>query len=229
MRSNKDKASVVFELKNGRRKEPLRQQQVVNAVGGQLALNRQILAQQLAAAVDPLALAALAESRAAAASSGGASGGANGLVPFFGGGAVGYQPVIIWLPEGAMMGVTAVVSADRRYVRITPMPIFLRRVAGQHLQYGHRRQVARHRVARGNSGYSGASQRRRPQAPQVRRRSLLVQRQSSCRLCRLVSFSLWERSRVRADGHRKPDISWRRPPDPRARPIGQAPRAYFFP
>lgn len=31
---------------------------------------------------------------------------------------VGYQPLIVWLPEGASMGVSAVVSADRRYVRI---------------------------------------------------------------------------------------------------------------
>ena len=39
-------------------------------------------------------------------------------------GAVGYQPVIITLPEGANMVATAVVSADRRYVRITCQPFF---------------------------------------------------------------------------------------------------------
>jgi hypothetical protein len=39
-------------------------------------------------------------------------------------GAVGYQPVIITLPEGTNFTVTGVVSADRRYVRITALPLF---------------------------------------------------------------------------------------------------------
>ena len=39
-------------------------------------------------------------------------------------GAVGYQPIIITLPEGTNMVATAVVSADRRYVRITCVPLF---------------------------------------------------------------------------------------------------------
>ena len=46
--------------------------------------------------------------------------GGNGFNPFFRGGAVGYQPVIITLPEGANLSATAVISADRRYVRVTP-------------------------------------------------------------------------------------------------------------
>ena len=37
---------------------------------------------------------------------------------------VGFQPVITTLPEGANMTVTAIISADRRYVRITPIPLF---------------------------------------------------------------------------------------------------------
>lgn len=37
---------------------------------------------------------------------------------------MGYQPVIITLPEGTNMMATAVISADRRYVRITPSPMF---------------------------------------------------------------------------------------------------------
>ncbi len=41
-----------------------------------------------------------------------------------GGGAVGYRPVITTLPEGASMFVTGVVSADRRYVRLSPSPNF---------------------------------------------------------------------------------------------------------
>jgi hypothetical protein len=37
---------------------------------------------------------------------------------------VGYRPVITTLPEGANMTATAVISADRRYVRITAVPLF---------------------------------------------------------------------------------------------------------
>jgi hypothetical protein len=39
-------------------------------------------------------------------------------------GAVGYMPIITPLPEGASMFVNGVVSADRRYVRISPAPNF---------------------------------------------------------------------------------------------------------
>jgi hypothetical protein len=118
---------VVFELKNGRRKEPLREQQVANAVGGQLAVNRQILAQQLAAAVDPAVQQAMALSRATSGyynSSTGGSGGSSSGWPFSISGAVGYQPVIQVLPEGAQLGAAAVVSADRRYVRVAVVPYF---------------------------------------------------------------------------------------------------------
>jgi len=115
-----DKAVVLFDLENGRRAEPLKQHQIVNAALEQIALNRQvgrqILAQQLAAAADPGVARSLAMARRATPA---------GTVPFFlGGGAVGYQPVIITLPEGANLAATAVVSADRRYVRITVVPLF---------------------------------------------------------------------------------------------------------
>jgi hypothetical protein len=41
-----------------------------------------------------------------------------------GGRPVGYAPVITTLPEGAMLGASAVVSPDRRYVRIGVQPFF---------------------------------------------------------------------------------------------------------
>jgi hypothetical protein len=94
---------------------------------------------QLNSAVDSSALGQLAKSRVSVSNStttGGipyqpyqSTGGtgnkstlANG--PFFGRGAVGYQPVIMWLPEGANLMAQAVISADRRYVRVTSMPLF---------------------------------------------------------------------------------------------------------
>jgi hypothetical protein len=38
--------------------------------------------------------------------------------------AVGYRPVITWLPEGTHFGASAVISPDRRYVRVSPAPFF---------------------------------------------------------------------------------------------------------
>jgi hypothetical protein len=125
-------ALVKFDLADGRRKESIQSQQVVNAAVDTVAQTRhlEILAQQIAAVSDPQATAALsvAQQDAAAASAGQAqqinplafpAGWPNGLH-----GAVGYQPVIQVLPSGTSMSATGVVSADRRYVRITCMPIF---------------------------------------------------------------------------------------------------------
>ena len=113
-----------FDLADGRRKEKLQEQQVANAAVAHVALNQQqqILGQQLAALNDPLAL-----QRLAAARGGYTPGGTTPLAFPFGmpfQGAVGYQPVITSLPEGANMAATAVISADRRYVRITCVPLF---------------------------------------------------------------------------------------------------------
>jgi hypothetical protein len=43
-----------------------------------------------------------------------------------GGRGVGYAPVITWLPEGTSLGASAVVSPDRRYVRMNLQPFFSR-------------------------------------------------------------------------------------------------------
>ena len=40
------------------------------------------------------------------------------------GGAVGYQPIIMFLQPGTNFATQAVISADRRYVRITSVPSF---------------------------------------------------------------------------------------------------------
>jgi len=147
----KDEAVVAFSLRDGRRKEALRDQQLANIVGGQLAVNRQILAQQLASSVDPQSMLSLAQAR----------GSGNGGFPFFGGGAVGYQPVITVLPEGAMLmgpgggGITAVVSADRRYVRISAAPLFSG--VGQVNTFNTSSGAAQALTGgTGNQGYSGA-------------------------------------------------------------------------
>ena len=128
-------ALVKFDVADGRRKESIEEQQVVNAAVAavaqrNLANHPEILAQQFGALTDPSAAAALgAANNAGAAASAGASQQINPLAfnPAWANGlhgAVGYQPIIITLPEGTNMMATAVVSADRRYVRITCQPLF---------------------------------------------------------------------------------------------------------
>jgi type II secretory pathway component GspD/PulD (secretin) len=46
------------------------------------------------------------------------------LIPIVGAGAVAFQPTIAPLPDGVILNVTPVVSADRRYVRMTMSPFF---------------------------------------------------------------------------------------------------------
>lgn len=113
-------AMVTFDLQGGRRVESLEEHQVANAAAQQIEMRRDVLAQQLNAAADPSALGALLSSRSQATATE-----QGDVVPgFILPGAVGYQPVIITLPEGAQLAATAVISADRRYVRFSGAPIF---------------------------------------------------------------------------------------------------------
>jgi hypothetical protein len=130
-------ALVKFDVADGRRKESIQERQVVDAAVAAVAqscwadLTRrhpEILAQQLAAVNDPAAAASLAAvQQAASSASAGESQPINPLMfpaawPNGLNGAVGYMPLIITLSEGAKMKTTGVVSADRRYVRITNLP-----------------------------------------------------------------------------------------------------------
>jgi len=54
------------------------------------------------------------------------SGGFNGRIPgFMRGGGVGYMPIVVPIPSGTMLMANAVVSGDRRYVRVFSMPMFM--------------------------------------------------------------------------------------------------------
>jgi general secretion pathway protein D len=46
------------------------------------------------------------------------------VIPVVGDFAAAHQPVILWLPEGTNLSVNAVVSPDRRFVRMTVIPFF---------------------------------------------------------------------------------------------------------
>lgn len=120
--------AIQFEIEKGRRVEPLQQAQVANAIREQAVAGREILAQQLGGLLDPRAIAAAQASRATAAvGDAGNLDGVGGLLPIpipVVQGAVGFRPVITKLPEGANLAANAVISADRRYVRISAMPLF---------------------------------------------------------------------------------------------------------
>jgi len=127
VRLGADEHLLTVNLPEGRRREPLLDAQVAQDVAAQRAISRAVLAQQLAAITDPTTAAAMSASR------GGQVGPPIPGLPFFGRGAVGYQPQITTLPEGANLYARAVVSADRRYVRVTSVPLFS--IVGQVTQF----------------------------------------------------------------------------------------------
>jgi tetratricopeptide (TPR) repeat protein len=113
-----DDQLLAVNVPEGRRREPLLDAQVAQDVAMQAGIGRAVLAQQLAAISDPAAAAAMSQSR------GGMPVQPIPGMPFFGGGAVGNQPIVRTLPEGANMSARAVVTADRRYVRVNTQPLF---------------------------------------------------------------------------------------------------------
>ncbi len=106
--------TAVFELDHGRRAEPLETAQLAGAVERQQQVSRAVLAQQIESSSDPRILSGQsAEMRRRQAL---------GALGF--GGAVGYQPIIETIPEGTQLSISGVISADRRYVRISISPSF---------------------------------------------------------------------------------------------------------
>jgi tetratricopeptide (TPR) repeat protein len=120
--------AILFSIDKGRRTEPLQEVKAANAIRDQAEMNQNLLAQQLGAAIDPRAIAAAQAARAGTlAGADGALNGVGGLLPIpvpVLGSAVGFRPVVTKLPEGANLAANAVISADRRYVRISSMPLF---------------------------------------------------------------------------------------------------------
>ncbi len=113
-------AVVIFDVQSGRRVEPLEENIVANVAQAQQAAGRAILAQQLNRYQDSSA------SQQYLAENGQARRDGRFVDPRLRNRRpnVGFQPVITTLPEGANMTATAVISADRRYVRITAIPFF---------------------------------------------------------------------------------------------------------
>jgi len=110
-------ALVIFALDKGRRKDALPEAQVAQVAKVQNAANRALLAQQLTNAANGQSATSFGNSMATGA-------GLGFVPPFFMRGAVGYRPVIQNFPTGANFSSNAVISADRRYVRVSPSPTF---------------------------------------------------------------------------------------------------------
>jgi tetratricopeptide (TPR) repeat protein len=121
-----DELLLTVEVPEGRRRQPLFDAQVMHDAQVQHEVGRAILAQQLAGMTDASATQSLSQSRGQIPPQ------AGGL-PFFGGNAVGYQPVVQTLSDTTSLSGIAVVSSDRRYVRVSMQPFFSG--VGQVLQF----------------------------------------------------------------------------------------------
>ena len=109
-------AMVIFELQQSRREQPLAKEKLQVAVNRQETIGQAVLAQQLAGASDPRITPFRGSGRELTLRDRLALAGRAG--------AVGFQPIIQTLPSGTQMVATGVVSADRRYVRISASPSF---------------------------------------------------------------------------------------------------------
>jgi hypothetical protein len=109
----KNDSAVAFELADGRRQEALDAEQIANVARAQEAISRAIVTQQLASYESSDATLDYRRSVQQAQR--------DGRLPRRN---VGVRPEITQLPEGTQYGSMAVISADRRYVRVTPFPNF---------------------------------------------------------------------------------------------------------
>jgi hypothetical protein len=113
-----DEMLFTIELPSGRRRQRLDEAQVAQDIVVQQELSKTILAQQLSALSNNTAVDSLSNTRPRNTTPG------TSQRPFTTGSAVGYQPIITTLPEGTNLEATAVISANRKYVRITSTPLF---------------------------------------------------------------------------------------------------------
>ena len=113
-----DEMLFTIELPSGRRRQRLDEAQVAQDIVVQQELSKTILAQQLSAMSNNAAVDSLSNTRPRNTTPGTVQ------RPFTTGSAVGYQPIITTLPEGTNLEATAVISANRKYVRITSTPLF---------------------------------------------------------------------------------------------------------
>jgi hypothetical protein len=114
-------ALVVFEVKEGQRKQEIAEAQLAHLRDVQRDVQGQMLG-QFNNPADESAEVLTDLFRDVQRLTGGR--GVAGRNPFGRRGGVGFRPELTVLPEGATLSTLAIISADRRYVRITPVPFF---------------------------------------------------------------------------------------------------------
>jgi tetratricopeptide (TPR) repeat protein len=109
-------ALIEWDLQDGRRQQSLSDEQLLQTTRNHLAVSRAVIAQQLSLYENSQATKDYERSKKEAAR--------DGRLTVRSRTRPGYRPVITTLPQGSNMTATAVISADRRYVRVTPTPLF---------------------------------------------------------------------------------------------------------
>jgi hypothetical protein len=121
-------ALVVFDVKEGRRNQEIADAQLAQLKDVQQDVRGQILGQVVANPLvgNPLVNGADGDSSQVLSElfRDAQRLGIAGRNPFGLRGGVGFRPEITVLPQGASLSTLAIISADRRYVRITPLPFF---------------------------------------------------------------------------------------------------------
>ena len=112
---------LIFEVKDGQRKDEIGQAQLAHLRDVGRDLRNEILGQQAGAQDSSDVLRQLFEDTQRLTGGNAAAAAALG---FNRPDAVGFRPELTTLPEGASVTGLAIISADRRYVRITPAPFF---------------------------------------------------------------------------------------------------------
>ncbi|MCL2745460.1 MAG: hypothetical protein FWE67_16590, partial [Planctomycetaceae bacterium] len=117
---------VYFDLENGRRTETIEEAALTETAMRTSAAEQHIARNDAIKRLADNSIVAQVGGSGESSSYGGYSGSGSGsrYMPWNTQSVVGYQPVITVLPDGTQLETNAVVSADRRYVRISPSPQF---------------------------------------------------------------------------------------------------------
>lgn len=115
-------AMVIFEVKNGKRVDEVADAQLAHLRDVARDMRQDVLGQFQGAVSDDIF--SDLQQQIFDATGGLGGNGLGGRRGFLGRNAVGFRPELTVLPEGANLQTLAIISADRRYVRISPAPFF---------------------------------------------------------------------------------------------------------
>ena len=145
-------ALLVFQLENGRRQESVEDHVVANAAVRHIEANRSILAQQFDRLADDRVAASSSLSELTFLRTRDPRQAARVEAALRGRGAVGFMPQLTVLPEGTQLFGQAVISADRRYVRVSMSPLFSRVAEVQTFNFATGQGTVQQQGGGGNQG-----------------------------------------------------------------------------